>query len=509
MLKNILHSAVQSRAFNRNVSLESFKNKLASEASVITNSFVKTDSALFMLSEQDEQTNLVIVSQYERALSGFSGESLTDLEDGITYYAISCPLDNGNACQLRKSVPHTAPSVLDCRQSFGTGDRIGNPAPATPWHIEACESFNMPPVLAQQSVRENHKTGRTFQQVLDDVTWSVFGCGYTSPWGADADHLKNLEEIEEAARVGFTMFTLDPSDMIDNDANTDSDDVLKQKLSGLFENNEEVDAFISRYEGTNGADARSVVQSGVTYLAAIRHGVKAYSRLIEQKGGSSFNFEMSIDETSNTTSVLDHHIIVTELTSAGVNLFSLAPRFEGAFEKGIDYRGDLGEFRRSLEKHVSLACELGEYRMSLHSGSDKFSIYPAFGEITDGFFHVKTAGTSYIEALKAVAQVDIDLFRKILTLSIDTFHENVKSYQISADVSRIPRVLQLKQDDMLELIANDQDTRQVLHIAYGVVLGRMGEELKAVLRNSREFYRENVVTHIKKHLTLLTGISET
>ena len=251
-----------------------------------------------------------------------------------------------------------------------------------------------------------------------------------------------------------------------------------------------------------------MVISGVKYIAVIHHAVKAYRRLVELFGESGFNFEMSIDETSTPTTSLDHRIIATELASEDVRLFSLAPRFVGEFEKGVDYKGSLDGFRRSLESHVALARELGEYRMSLHSGSDKFSIYPVFGEVTDGFFHVKTAGTSFLEAVKVAARVDKELFRRILTLSVDTFHENAASYVISADVTRVPGASQLSEVETVELIASNPDVRQVLHIAHGVVLNRLGEEFRAVLCNNRELYHENIVAHIGKHLALLTGNSE-
>ncbi len=503
MLHTILRSAIQSGAFASNVSIKAFKDRVAAQYSVESGSVSKTDTGLFMLRETEEQSSLVVLSQYETALSGFSGESLTEHEGGITYFALECPLDHVNAAGLRKALPRTAPFVLNSRQSFGNGDRIGSPSQATPWHIEVCAKYDMTPVLAQQSVRENQKTGRTFESVMDDVTWSVLRSGYRSPWGSDADHLKSLDSIDEAVRAGFTMFTLDPSEKIDNNADTDSDDTLNQKLNGLFSGNKEVDDFISCYSGCEGADTRSVVKSGVKYLAAVHHAVKAYQRLVELLGESNFNFEMSIDETSTPTTALDHRIIATELSREGVRLFSLAPRFAGSFEKGIDYKGSLEDFRSSLESHAALARELGGYRLSLHSGSDKFSVYPIFAEVTDGFFHVKTAGTSYLEAVKVTAVADIELFRKIFALSMETFDDNAASYEISADVTRVPDVSQLSGEEAVKLLTNNPDVRQVLHIAFGVVLNRMGSEFKAVLKNNSALYRENIVTHIGKHLELL------
>ena len=93
-----------------------------------------------------------------------------------------------------------------------------------------------------------------------------------------------------------------------------------------------------------------------------------------------------------------------------MKLVSLAPRFIGEFEKGVDYKGDLKAFEKSLADHAAIAKKLGPYKLSLHSGSDKLSIYPAFARATAGLWHVKTAGTSYLEAVRAVARHNADLF---------------------------------------------------------------------------------------------------
>lgn len=175
-------------------------------------------------------------------------------------------------------------------------------------------------------------------------------------------------------------------------------------------------------------------------------------------------------------------------------------RFEGAFEKGIDYKGSVEGFRRSLATHAALARELGEYRLSLHSGSDKFSIYPVFGEVTDGFFHIKTAGTSYLEAVKVSAATDMDFFRRILGLSLDTFEDNAASYEISANPGNVPAPSILDRDHAIREIEGNSDMRQVLHIAFGVVLREMGGELRTLLQNNDSLYKEYLVKHIGRHV---------
>src|SRR4029078_7497460 len=110
----------------------------------------------------------------------------------------------------------------------------------------------------------------------------------------------------------------------------------------------------------------------------------------------------------------EHYIVAHRCLSRGMKLVSLAPRFIGDFEKGVDYKGDLPQLERSLADHAAIADALGPYKLSLHSGSDKLSIYPAFARLTRGRFHVKTAGTSYLEALRVAARHDQKLFRRII-----------------------------------------------------------------------------------------------
>src|SRR5512142_855168 len=107
--------------------------------------------------------------------------------------------------------------------SFGFGHRLGL---ATPGHIAAVRGTKFAPIFAQQSVRENKRTGRTPQQVMDDAKRAVESAKWDLPWGADADHLKTLEDISPFVESGYTFFTVDPGEHVNNAADTDSTDVL-------------------------------------------------------------------------------------------------------------------------------------------------------------------------------------------------------------------------------------------------------------------------------------------
>ncbi|MFH1609855.1 MAG: tagaturonate epimerase family protein, partial [Candidatus Bipolaricaulota bacterium] len=122
---------------------------------------------------------------------------------------VVCPLSSENARALGGVFPWLSPHRLPDRPSFGFGDRLGL---ATPGHVRACTRAHVFPVLAQQSVRENARTGRTFEEVLTRAVFGAFEEGYQGGFGADADHIKDVNDALHAADLGYTLFTCDPSD---------------------------------------------------------------------------------------------------------------------------------------------------------------------------------------------------------------------------------------------------------------------------------------------------------
>ena len=144
---------------------------------------------------------------------GFKGEKLPGGK-------LKAPLNHKNAEVLRKVFPFTAPSsVLGNERSFGVGDRLGI---ATPGHIKVFEKYDACPVFAQQSIRELKLTNRSYEEVFDAASFSVFREGFKKPWGADGDHLKTEKDIKYALSLGFTMITLDCSEHIKNDVTSEN-----------------------------------------------------------------------------------------------------------------------------------------------------------------------------------------------------------------------------------------------------------------------------------------------
>lgn len=190
-------------------------------------------------------------------------------------------------------------------------------------------------------------------------------------------------------------------------------------------------------------------------------------------------------------------VVVSELKRLGMEFISFAPRFVGRFEKGVEFIGDLDELKRDFEIHAGLARALGPYKLSLHSGSDKYSTYPLISEATNGVVHLKTAGTSWAEALRVIASNDPDLMRQILTLALESFEANRKSYHLSCDPAQIPTD---PTDDEVARLMDVVHSRQVLHVGYGAILEEFGTRMYQVWNENEEEHYEIVSNHFIKHL---------
>jgi tagaturonate epimerase len=199
-----------------------------------------------------------------------------------------------------------------------------------------------------------------------------------------------------------------------------------------------------------------------------------------------FELEVSVDEAGTPTTHAEHRYLATELRRLGVRWVSLAPRFVGRFEKGVDYIGDVRRFAEDFAGHAEIAERLGPYKLSLHSGSDKFSVYPA---VAGARVHLKTSGTSYLEALRTVAEHDPPLFRRLYALAVERFGSERASYHVTVD-----EPLPAPADAGLD----DPDVRRVLHVTFGSVLA--DGALAARIGELRDAYAANVERHIARHL---------
>lgn len=420
------------------------------------------------------------------------------------------PLTAQNAAELRRRLPWLKPTALGTFASFGFGDRLGL---GTPGHVRAARDFNFLPVFAQQSQRENERTGRSPQEVVDDAMWGLFQEGWRTAWGADADHLKRVGDVPAFVRAGYSFYTVDPCERLDATAADDPPAVLKRKMTilpweALHSSPEEqyrlyLGKSVPLPGGALEIDETALLRTAATCARAIAHTAAMFNAIGEQCS-TAFDFELSLDEGAVPTSPLEHYYAVAELRRLGVKLTSLAPRFAGRFEKGVEFIGEKSEFVVSAASHALVARHFGGYRLSLHSGSDKFSIHPLLAEACGGVMHVKTAGTSYLEGLRVAARREPELMRAILGAACEAYPTARATYHVSAQVEKVAAAAALPDDDLPGLL-DDFHARQVLHVTYGEVLERFGGVLKECLGSNAGEYAAALQAHLTRHLRALSA----
>jgi hypothetical protein len=478
--------------------------------SIYPHSITAVHNSLLFLGNRLGKKYLGVISLVSGLVDHFEEPEYEAVLEGVKLRIRMAPATSRSAAWLRKTLAFLKPGVIGAKKSAGCGDRLGL---ATPGHVRAVRKAGMAPIFAQQSVRENERTGRTPQEVVDDAMWGVFQEGWRLGFGADADHLKNTTQAGAFVSAGYTFYTIDPGEYVDNDAENASSQDLNQKLADLpWGEMESTPSDLQHILAERAIDLgefkvrfsrEEVMRAAAKYGKALSHTVRLYRYLAEAMNGRPFELEMSVDETESPTTLAEHVYIASELRRLGVRVASLAPRYVGVFEKGVDYIGELSLFESSFFQHVAVAKTYGPYKLSIHSGSDKFKIYPAASRLAGELIHLKTAGTSYLEALRTIAKCDPMLFKEIVLYAMGRYPIDRASYHVSADPSLIPDLRNLDQDDLPGLLENFH-AREVLHVTYGSVLNesRFRASFFETLQEHEEEYARVVEAHFDRHLSL-------
>ncbi|MFC2108631.1 tagaturonate epimerase family protein [Candidatus Bipolaricaulota bacterium] len=227
------------------------------------------EAAFSLVGDSEYRTFLLVIGGTEGFSGALHGESLL------------CPLTPENAHALARRFPWLIPQrIPEGKPSFGFGDRLGM---ATPGHVRSLSGYDVFPIFAQQSVRENERTGRSFAEVLTDATFGVFREGYEQGFGADADHLKELKDAEDAANAGFTFFTCDPGDHVQ-----EAETLTQEQLGVAFDALDHAQGWRDRYLNRTfqiGDDLflrfgeEELYRAAVKYGRAIEHAVGMYTGL--------------------------------------------------------------------------------------------------------------------------------------------------------------------------------------------------------------------------------------
>lgn len=468
---------------------------------------VRSGSLELSILGEGARRRLLVVAPNTEALGAFEGTG-SEHADGN---ALEGPLSAANASAVRALVPWLTPAPIGLHASAGVGDRLGL---ATPGQARAFRrsGAGIVPIFAQQSIREMDRLERTPQQVLDDATFGCVKVGWESPVGADADHLKTTTEIDRCLAAGFTSFTLDPGEHVREVPDVVSDAILDELPWDALE--DDAASMSRRYSGLVldiegdplALDESEIRRAAAKYGAAVAYTATMYRHLLDA-APYPVEVEVSVDETDEPTTLAEHVYMATEMKRLGMTWVGYAPRYVGGFEKGVDYIGDRDAFSQSLTRHAQIAQVLGPYKISLHSGSDKFSIYELAATAIGPLVHLKTSGTSYLEALGIASVHSPSLFREIYDVSREAYRGARASYQVSARLEQTPEPTEVSDADLQSLVTQF-DSRQILHVGYGAVLTKrdeagkpaLADELRSVLETRAAEYESALETHLGRHL---------
>ncbi|MCX6980751.1 MAG: tagaturonate epimerase family protein [Verrucomicrobia bacterium] len=296
--------------------------------------------------------------------------------------------------------------------SFGVGDRFAHQAKSqlAAFQKLAADGVKIAPIW-NKSYREHTFVGSEPQSVFDAGKAAVAALGWKDGWHVDADHIR-LETVDRFLPCS-DFFTLDVADSIGNPASA-----------------EDVKAFVDRHPEligtisipsiatpftTTRADIKRIVSK---YLLAVQDAGKIYRHIAAKKGGDNFIAEVSMDETDAPQTPPELLVILAAIADEKIRAQTIAPKFTGRFNKGVDYVGDLMQFEKEFHDDLAvIAHAVARYgmpanlKLSVHSGSDKFSLYPIIRRTLPKFgagLHIKTAGTTWLEELIGLAEAGGD-----------------------------------------------------------------------------------------------------
>ncbi len=408
------------------------------------------------------------------------------------------------------------------KYSIGTGDRFGRQGKAQlKAIIKAQEKGIDIAIVWNKSHREHLITHTTPADVLEEAQNAVRDLGWKGKYYIDADHVgySNIDLFIDSSDY----FTLDVADFINkkaSDAEIDKFIEKHEKLVGKL--------FISKIKKSleiNKDQLRTIAEN---YLFAIKEAGRTYRKIEDKKGKDNFIIEVSMDETHKPQTPIEILFILAAIADENIPIQTIAPKFSGRFNKGVDYEGDIQQFSKELEiilaviqyaiKEFTLPDNL---KISLHSGSDKFSIYGIINKVIKEFdtgFHLKTSGTTWLEELIGLAIAGgegLELAKDIYIKAHNRLDELRAPYAAVVDINKdkLPnpeQVVKWTSQEFARVLRHDlfctyynRDFRQVLHIAYKIA-AEMGSRYIDNLNKYDEIIARNVTENIyDRHLSKL------
>ena len=408
------------------------------------------------------------------------------------------------------------------RFSMGIGDRFAHQGVAQLSAFVSAKARGV--VIApvwNKSFREHSIIHSEPASVRAEADAAVSTLGWTDPYFCDADHIGQKTVAGFLAACDF--YTLDVADFIGKPATPEA---LK--------------TFVDRHAPTNGtlrlpgiplefAVTRPQVEAiAAKYLFAVQEAGRIYQLIEASLGRGQFVTEISMDETDQPQTPLDLWFILSAIADEGVPVQTIAPKFSGRFNKGVDFVGDLKVFAREFEADLAVIAHAvktyglpAELKLSVHSGSDKFSLYPIIREAvqrTGAGLHLKTAGTTWLEELTGLAEAGgeaLKLAQEVYRLALGRYDELAAPYASVIDID--PKALPFPEtvdswtpQNFVAALNHDPKNpafnpsfRQLLHVGYKVA-AEMGERYLGALEKHRVVVARRVTENLfDKHIVPL------
>ena len=406
------------------------------------------------------------------------------------------------------------------RFSFGVGDRFAHQASAQlrAFQLLADRGVVVAPVW-NKSNREHSFIGSEPPSVHAAAAAAVRSAGWTGPWHVDADHIR-LETVDRFLDCS-DFFTIDVAESIGRPAGESAGSSFVRRHPELIGklNLPGLDRPLQLTE----RDLRRVADK---YLLAVQEAGRIYRHIASRKGGEDrFIAEVSMDETDAPQTPPELLIILAALAEEGVRLQTIAPKFTGRFNKGVDYVGDLAQFEKEFNDDLAVLAHAvaafglpANLKLSVHSGSDKFSLYPIIRralERTGAGLHLKTAGTTWLEELIGLAEAGgggLGLAKEIYRQALEHVEELCAPYAsvIDIDRSRLPSaevVSGWRGEQFASAVRHVPDhpefnasVRQLLHVAFKLA-AKAGARYTDLLKANAPIVARNVTENIyQRHM---------
>jgi hypothetical protein len=410
-------------------------------------------------------------------------------------------------------------ALLLAKYSIGVGDRFAHQAKP---QLQACRmaaerGVEVIPVW-NKSNREHTIIGSTPASTRAAADEAVRTLGWSKPYHVDADHihLKTVDKFVEAC----DFFTIDVADLIGRPSQA-------TLLRAFAEAHPELrgELLIPGVAHPFRIDRGFMVQVANKYLAAVQEAGRIYRRLEEKKGKGQFITEVSMDETDSPQTPAELLIVLVAVAEEGIPIQTIAPKFTGRFDKGVDYVGDFARFTEEFSSDVAvIAFAVRHYgmssnlKLSVHSGSDKFSLYGPIHRTLKRFdagVHLKTAGTTWLEELIGLAEAGgegLDLAKEIYAETYSQRKELCAPYAavINIDPTQLPApewVARWSSEQFVSALRHDPkcpaynpNLRQLLHVGFKVA-ARMGNRYLDLLSVMETTIAKNVTGNLfDRHL---------